>query len=88
MGQLITIESFLLSLKKAGILIKNEKELHSRLTEVYQWQYALRTLAANGTPLGIQFVDAGMNKRAVHRAFARAHIPSEIETVVVASIKQ
>ncbi|MDK9725359.1 MAG: hypothetical protein OEL88_10755 [Sterolibacteriaceae bacterium MAG5] len=76
-------------LKKAGIEISNEAELRERLAEVQHWQYAFKTLAANGRQLGIRFDDrsAGTNEAEIRRAFAEFRLPQSIEAVFNASLK-
>ncbi len=52
-----SFDEFLDSLKQAGIAITNERELRERLAEAQRWRYAFATLASNGRPLGISFMD-------------------------------
>lgn len=84
-----SFEEFLAMLKKAGIEISNEAELRERLAEVQHWQYAFKTLAANGRQLGIRFDDrsAGTNEAEIRRAFAEFRLPQSIEAVFNASLK-
>lgn len=84
-----SFEEFLAMLKKAGIEITNEAELRERLAEAKRWQYAFKTLAANGRLLGIRFDDrsAGGNEAELHRAFAEFQLPESTEAVFNASIK-
>ena len=91
MGSLSTesFDEFLDSLKQAGVAISNERELRERLAEVQRWRFAFSTLASNGRPLGIRFQDhsAGVNKAAIHRAFAQYQFPESMEVAFAASLK-
>ena len=46
---------FIESLKRAGILIGNEREVIERLEEAREWHYAFTTLAREGKRIGIWF---------------------------------
>ena len=50
-----SFELLLKILTKLGIVISNEADLRSRLTEVGNWRYAFRTLVSNGSKIGIKF---------------------------------
>ena len=84
-----SFEQFLESLKEAGIAISNEKELRERLAGAQRWQYAFATLAANGTPLGIRFVNRreGANDAQIWNAFARFNFPSQLQAAFASSLK-
>jgi hypothetical protein len=81
-------EEFIQSLKKAGILIGNEREVIERLGEAREWHYAFNTLARQGKTLGIWF-SATARTRSVQlqRLFARYGFPSNSETVFEASLQ-
>jgi hypothetical protein len=80
---------FLESLKVAGIVISNESELRVRLAEAQRWQYAFATLAANGKPLGIRFVNhrEGANDAQIWNTFARFGFPSQLQAAFADSLK-
>jgi hypothetical protein len=80
---------FLDSLKQAGIVISNERELRERLAETQRWRYAFATLAANGRSLGIRFRDlsAGKNESLISSALARFQFPERLQAVFAASLK-
>jgi hypothetical protein len=82
-------ERFLESLKEAGIAILNEDELRARLAEAQRWQYAFATLAANGKPLGIRFVNGreGANDAQIWNTFARFDFPSQLQAAFASSLK-
>lgn len=82
-------EEFLSLLKKAGIRISNEGELRERLAEARRWQFAFKTLAANGRLLGIRFDDLskGCNELEIRRAFTEFQFPESAQTVFSASLK-
>ena len=82
-------EEFLNLLKKAGIRISNESELRERLAEARRWQFAFKTLAANGRLLGIRFDDLsqGCNALEIRRAFAEFQFPESAQTVFSDSLK-
>ncbi|MBK6403038.1 MAG: hypothetical protein IPN12_12035 [Rhodocyclaceae bacterium] len=84
-----SFEQFLESLKEAGIAISNEKELRERLAGAQRWQYAFATLAANGKPLGIRFVNRreGANDAQIWNAFARFNFPSQLQAAFASSLK-
>lgn len=83
-----SFEDFLESLKRAGIAIINERELRERLAEAQRWRFAFATLAANGRPLGIQFVNqrAGANDAQVWNTFARFDFPTQLQAAFADSL--
>lgn len=81
-----SFDEFLALLKKAGIEITNEAELRERLAEAQRWQYAFKTLAANGRQLGIRFGGTS-NEAEIHRAFAEFQLSESTEAVFTASLK-
>jgi hypothetical protein len=84
-----SFDSFLDSLKKAGIEISNECELRERLAEAQRWRYAFTTLASNGRSIGICFEerDAECNKSEIHRAFSEFQFPENAVAIFDASLK-
>ena len=91
MGSLSTesFDSFLDSLKKAGITISNEVELRERLAEAQRWRFAFQTLAANGKVIGISFEDHsdGRNEAEISRAFNDFHFSEKTKAVFSANLK-
>ena len=91
MGSLSTesFDSFLDSLKKAGITISNEVELRERLAEAQRWRFAFQTLAANGKVIGISFEDHsdGRNEAEISRAFNEYQFSEKTKAVVSANLK-
>ncbi len=84
-----SFETFLDSLKKAGITISNEAELRERLAEAQRWRFAFQTLAANGKLLGIHFEDRseGRNEAEIDRAFTEFQFSDRTKAVFSASLK-
>jgi hypothetical protein len=84
-----SFDSFLDSLKKAGITISNEAELRERLAEAQRWRYAFQTLAANGKIIGISFEDnsEGRNEAEINRAFNDFQFSEKTKAVFSASLK-
>ncbi len=84
-----SFETFLDSLKKAGITISNEAELRERLAEAQRWRFAFQTLAANGKLLGINFEDhsEGRNEAEINRAFNEFQFSDRTKAVFSASLK-
>jgi hypothetical protein len=84
-----SFDSFLDSLKKAGITISNEAELRERLAEAQRWRYAFQTLAANGKVIGISFEDhsEGRNEQEIDRAFNEFQFSDKTKAVFSASLK-
>jgi hypothetical protein len=84
-----SFESFLDSLKKAGITISNEAELRERLAEAQRWRYAFQTLAANGKIIGFSFEDhsEGRNEEEIDRAFNEFQFSEKTKAVFSASLK-
>lgn len=91
MGSLSTesFDEFLDSLKQAGVVISNERELRERLAEVQRWRFAFSTLASNGRSLGIRFEhhSAGMNEVEIHRAFTQFQFPESMKVAFAASLR-
>ena len=91
MGSLSTesFDSFLDSLKKAGITISNEIELRERLAEAQRWRFAFQTLAANGKVIGISFEDHsdGRNEAEISRAFNEYQFSEKTKAVFSANLK-
>ncbi|HQU81078.1 MAG TPA: hypothetical protein PLU47_16620 [Azonexus sp.] len=91
MGSLSTesFDSFLDSLKKAGITISNEVELRERLAEAQRWRFAFQTLAANGKVIGISFEDHsdGRNEAEISRAFNEYQFSEKTKAVFSANLK-
>jgi hypothetical protein len=84
-----SFDTFLDSLKKAGITISNEVELRERLAEAQRWRYAFQTLAANGKTIGICFEDHsdGRNEAEIDRAFSEYQFPEKTKAVFSANLK-
>ena len=84
-----SFEQFLESLKEAGIAIVNGAELRERLAEAQRWRYAFATLAANGGPLGIRFVNhrEGANAAQIWNALARFDFPTQLQAAFAGSLK-
>lgn len=84
-----SFDDFLDSLKEAGIVITNETELRERLAEAQRWRYAFRTLAANGSLIGIRFADGsdGHNEDEVRRTFEAFEFPESFRDVFAESLK-
>ncbi len=79
---------FIQSLKRAGILIGNEREVIERLGEAREWRYAFSTLARQGKTLGIWFA-AGARTRSIQlkRLFAKYNFPGNAELAFEASLQ-
>ena len=72
---------FIESLKKAGILIRNEREVIERLSEAREWHYAFGTLARHGRALGISFAATARTRSVqLQRLFERFGFPRSAET--------
>ena len=84
-----SFDTFLDSLKKAGITISNEVELRERLAEAQRWRYAFQTLAANGKTIGICFEDHsdGRNEAEIDRAFSEFQFPEKTKAVFSSNLK-
>ena len=84
-----SFDEFLDSLKQAGVVISNERELRERLAEVQRWRFAFSTLATNGRPLGIKFEDhsAGVNEAEIRRTFTQFKFPESMEVAFAASLR-
>jgi hypothetical protein len=91
MGQQIfdqTYLEFLESIKAAGVAITNEAELRERLAETWRWRFAFMTLATNGKPLGISFLnkDATRHLDELRGTFARYEFPDNSDAVFTSSL--
>ena len=82
-----SFEEFLESLKQAGVSITNEAELRERLAESQRWRYAFRTLAANGSSLGIRFEGGVPDEATLRSALDRFAMPEGTAAILAASIK-
>ena len=84
-----SFDEFLDSLKKAGVVISNERELRERLAEAQRWRFAFATLASNGRPLGIRFEDqsARVNKDEIQKTFNQFLFPECMEAAFSASLR-
>lgn len=84
-----SFDEFLDSLKQAGVVISNERELRERLAEVQRWRFAFATLASCGSRIGIRFEgrSAGVNEAEIHRAFAQFQLPESLEAAFAAGLK-
>jgi len=79
---------FIQSLKGAGILIGNEREVIERLGEAREWHYAFSTLAKQGKTLGIWFTATAKTRSIqLQRLFAKYHFPSNAEAAFEASLQ-
>lgn len=83
-----SFESFLNSLKAAGITITREEELRERLAEAQIWRYAFMTLAANGRSIGIRFQgqEQQVDAELVRRTLAEYQFPESSQQVFAASL--
>ena len=79
---------FIESLKRAGIVIGNEREVVERLGEAREWHYAFSTLAKQGKTLGIWF-SATAQTRSIQlkRLFDKYKFPSNAEAAFEASLQ-
>ena len=84
-----SIDSFLESLKRAGVKISNETELRERLIEARMWHQAFLTLASNGQPLGISFEEEApaVDETQLRRTFARHEFTPAAETLFAERLK-
>lgn len=91
MGQKIreSIDSFLESIKQAGVRISNETELRERLVEARMWHMAFMTLVSNGKPLGISFEgeEDRVDETRLHTAFTRHEFSSAAEGTFTERLK-
>ena len=72
---------FIASLKNAGILIRNEREVIERLNEAREWHYAFDTLAKHGRSLGIGFAATARTRSVqLQRLFERFGFSRNVET--------
>ncbi|MDO6385906.1 MULTISPECIES: hypothetical protein [Uliginosibacterium] len=93
MGQQIcdqTYVEFLESIKAAGVAITNERELRERLAETWRWRFAFMTLAANGKPLGISFLDKDAERHMdkIRGTFERYQFPDHADEVFTARLSR
>ena len=79
---------FIQSLKSAGILIGNEREVIERLGEARDWHYAFSTLAKQGKTLGIWFAATARTRSIqLKRLFAKHNFPGNAEAAFEASLR-
>lgn len=91
MGQQVTDQTyveFLESIKAAGVAITNEAQLRERLAETWRWKFAFMTLATNGRPLGISFLnkEASQHLDEIRGTFARYQFPDNSDAVFTSSL--
>lgn len=80
---------FIQSLKQAGILIGNEREVIERLGEAREWHYAFSTLAKQGKALGIWFAATARTRSIqLKRLFAKYNFPGSAEAAFEASLQR
>ena len=78
---------FIQSLKGAGVVIHNEKEVIERLEEAREWHYAFTTLVKQGQRIGISFIaNAGMRSAELRRLFAQYRFAANAEAAFEASL--
>ena len=78
---------FIESLKRAGILIGNEREVIERLGEARDWHYAFTTLAREGKRIGIWFAATARTRSdQLQRLFAKYHFPGNAEAAFESSL--
>ena len=81
-------ELFIQSLKRAGIVIGNEREVIERLGEAREWRYAFTTLANQGKTLGIWFAATARTRSIqLKRLFAKYNFPGNAEAAFEASLQ-
>jgi len=79
---------FIESLKRAGILIGNEREVIERLGEAREWHFAFATLAKQGKTLGIWFAATARTRSIqLKRLFAKYNFPGNAEAAFEASLQ-
>jgi len=79
---------FIESLKGAGILIGNEREVVERLGEAREWHYAFSTLAKQGKTLGICFsATARTSSIQLRRLFDKYKFPGNARAAFEASLQ-
>lgn len=79
---------FIESLKRAGIVIGNEREVIERLGEAREWHYAFTTLVRQGKTLGIWFAATAKTRSLqLKRLFARYNFPGNAEAAFEASLR-
>ncbi len=80
---------FIYSLKRAGIVIGNEREVIERLEEVREWHYAFSTLVKQGQRIGIWFAaTAKIRSNQLKRLFAKYHFSVNAEAVFEACLQR
>jgi hypothetical protein len=80
---------FIQSLKQAGILIGNEREVIERLGEAREWHYAFSTLVKQGRALGIWFAATARTRSIqLKRLFAKYNFPGNAEAAFEASLQR
>lgn len=79
---------FIESLKHAGILIGNEREVIERLGEAREWRYAFTTLARQGKTLGIWFSSTARTRSIqLKQLFAQFNFPGNAGAAFEASLQ-
>lgn len=79
---------FIESLKRAGVLIGNEREVIERLGEAREWRFAFSTLARQGRTLGIWFAATARTRSIqLQRLFAKYNFPGNAEAAFEASLQ-
>ena len=89
MGRLSTesFDEFLSSLKRLGIVIRNELELRERMAEARRWRFAFATLASNGRSLGIRFENHNADDMAIRNTLARFEFPEPAQSSLTAALR-
>ena len=81
-------KQFIESLKRAGIVIGNEREVIERLGEAREWHFAFSTLVNHGKSLGIWFAaGARIRSTQLKRLFAKFNFPGQTEAAFEACLK-
>ena len=81
-------KQFIESLKRAGIVIGNEREVIERLGEAREWHFAFSTLVNHGKTLGIWFAaGAKIRSTQLKRLFAKFNFPGQTEAAFEACLK-
>jgi hypothetical protein len=79
---------FIQSLKRAGIVIGNEREVIERLEEAREWHYAFSTLVKQGKTLGIWFAASAKTRSAqLQRLFSKYNLSGQTEEAFKASLQ-
>jgi hypothetical protein len=89
MGRFSTesFDEFLSSLKRLGIVIRNELELRERMAEARRWRFAFATLANNGRSLGIRFENHNADDTAIRNTLARFEFPEPAQSSLTAALR-